>query len=92
MAIQFAPVAGIALRYGGMALATYAATRMLRQGRRDPRAEQVLDDLPMGLRLRNSENQVNASGRWSWSYRFFRGGPGLKLDAAALARLRLTRI
>ena len=35
MAIQFAPIAGLALRYGAVALATYAATRSLSSGRLD---------------------------------------------------------
>jgi|AntRauMFilla1563_2_1112583.scaffolds.fasta_scaffold01790_3 hypothetical protein len=92
MAFPIAPVAGLALRYGSVMLATYAATRMLQPGQPDPRAETAMDDLPPGLRLRRFRDQVNAGARWSRSFRPFPDGPGVKLDVAGLARLRLTRI
>lgn len=92
MAVQFAPIAGLALRYGVVALATYAATRAIPQGRRDQRAEDALDDAPDGVTLRRDDEQVNATARWTRRYRFGATGPGVEIDAAGLGRFRIRRV
>lgn len=92
MAIQLAPVAGIALRYGAVALATYAATRRIHPGRVDQNVEDAMDETPEGLTLRRSTGQVNGSARWSRTVRIGRTGPGLQIDATGLARVKVRRV
>ena len=92
MPLPIAPVAGIALRYGAVALAAWAATRRLERGFRDQRAEDALDALEEGLTLRREAGQANATGRWRRRVRLGTDGPGVEIDLAALGRLRLRRI
>ncbi len=92
MAVQFAPVAGIALRYGAVALAAYAATRYAERGRRDQRAEDVMDETQEGLTFRREDGQVNTTGRWRRVYRFGARGPGVEIDATGFARIKVRRI
>jgi len=92
MAIQFAPIAGIALRYGAVALATYAASRALAPGRLDQKVEDAMDDLPEGATFRKSDDQVNGTARWTRVYRLGRTGTAVKIDATGLARIKVTRV
>lgn len=92
MAIQFAPIAGLALRYGAVALATYAATRSLSSGRLDQNVEDAMDHLPEGASFRKSDGQVNGAARWTRVYRFGQSGKAIKIDATGLARIKVTRV
>lgn len=92
MPLPLAPVAAFALRYGAVALATYAVTRQVERGRRCQRAEDAHDRTPEGLTLRSDKEQLNATGRMKRVIRLSKTGPGVELDASAFGRLRLRRV
>ncbi|MBF9059440.1 hypothetical protein HKCCSP123_09630 [Rhodobacterales bacterium HKCCSP123] len=92
MAIPFTPVAAAALRYGAVAALAYAAARRARPRRIDPAAEAAMDVMPEGLNVGHAPGQVNAAGRWRRALRFGAAGPGMEIDLAGLARLRLRRV
>lgn len=93
MAVPLAPIAGIALRYGAVALATYAATRAIPKMRRNQHTEDVMDTVEEGIEMRrdkqDNSTQVNASARLKRTVFVKKSGPRLEIDAAALARVRL---
>lgn len=91
MALPLAPIAGFALRYGAVALATYTVTRKIGPGFRDQRAEDALDDTPEGVTLHQSDDQANASARFRRVFRVGTDGPGIEIDATALGRIRVRR-
>ncbi|MEM6896796.1 MAG: hypothetical protein AAF576_05420, partial [Pseudomonadota bacterium] len=64
MAIPLAPIAGVALRYGAVALAAYAATRTIPQLRRDQPTEDALDQVEEGIETRRDPEQMNATARF----------------------------
>jgi hypothetical protein len=85
-----APVAGLALRYGAVALTTYAALRYPAQGPHDQRAEDALDDLlAEGAAIATAAGQANGSYRLRRNVRLGSNGPGIEIDAALLGRLRI---
>ena len=91
MPIAIPPLAGIAMKYAGVALAGYALARRTAPGRRDQQLEDIMDVTPEGATLHSEAGQVNAGLRWR---RLLRPGPaarGLELDATLLARLKLRR-
>ena len=94
MPLPLAPIAGLALRYGTVALASYAlARRTLRSveaGRRDQRAEDALDDTPEGATLRREAESLHGTGRWKRVFRM--GEHGYEVDATALGRVRFRRV
>ena len=92
MPLPIAPLAGFALRYGAIAMATYAATRTVERGFRDQRAEDALDELDEGLTMRREPGQTNATGRYRRVIRLGADGPGVEIDLTALGRLRLRRV
>lgn len=92
MAIPLAPIAGLALRYGVVAMATYAATRAMTPGRLDQPVEDAMDDLPEGLTMRRDREQANASGRFVRTIRLGANGPAVRIDATALGRVKVTRL
>jgi hypothetical protein len=94
MALPLAPIAGIALRYGVVALATYAVARSIPPGRVDQRAEDALDDLEEGPSLGHARDrsQYNGALRFRRIVRLGTGGPGLEIDVSALGRLRMRRV
>ncbi len=96
MALPLAPIAAVALRYGTVAVATYAIARSVERGRRDQRAEDALDDVPEGLtahRGRGHEtDQVNATGRLRRVIRLGKNGPGVEIDAVSLTRIRFRKV
>lgn len=92
MALPLAPIAGVALRYGVVALATYAAARQIERGRRDQRAEDALDDVPEGITLRRDAAQANGTGRFRRVVRLGDDGPGVEVDLTALGRMKFRRI
>lgn len=93
MALPLAPIAGLALRYGAVALAGYALSRHIAHGRTDQRAEDAFDDAPEGLTAHRpaDRDQINATGRLRRVIRFGSTGPGFEIDATALARIRFRR-
>ena len=92
MPLPLVPIAGIALRYGGVALATYAVTRKVSHGRRDQRAEDALDDLEDGLSLRREAGQTSSTARFKRKIRLGENGPGVEIDITALGRLKIRKL
>ena len=92
MPLPIAPITAIALRYGTVALATYAVARSVERGRRDQRAEDALDETPEGLTARREGEQMNATGRMRRVIRFGESGPGIEIDASAVGRIRFRRV
>jgi len=91
MALPLVPTALVAARYAAVGLAAYAAWRAAAPGRRDQRAEDALDDLPEGTTLHGDDDATRAGLRLRRTIRLGDGGPGMEIDFAALARLRLRR-
>jgi hypothetical protein len=92
MALQFAPIAGLALRYGAVALATYAATRVIAPGRLAQPVEDEMDATPEGVSLRKTDDQVNGAARWRRAFRMGKDGSGVRIDATLLGRLKMERL
>ncbi|UWQ14157.1 hypothetical protein K3556_14800 [Aliiroseovarius sp. M344] len=92
MPLPLAPIAAIAIRYGTVAVATYALARSIERGRRDQRYEDALDDVPEGLTARRDNDQVNATARLRRVIRFGDNGPGIEIDAVSLTRIRFRKV
>jgi hypothetical protein len=92
MPLPLAPVASIALRYGAVALATYAITRQIGKAPLDQRAEDAMDDVDEGLALRREREQVNGTGRFRRVIRLGEDGPGVEVDLTALGRIRFRKV
>ncbi|MEM6728229.1 MAG: hypothetical protein AAF618_07000 [Pseudomonadota bacterium] len=92
MAVPLAPLAGVALRYGGVALVTYAATRSIPKLRRDQPTEDAFDEVDEGLAMHRDAEQMNATGRFRRVVRLGKTGPAVEIDATALTRIRMRRV
>ncbi len=94
MPLPLAPIAGIALRYGAVAVATYAITRRIRiqKGHFDQRGEDAMDDVGEGISLRREPEQVNGATRFRRVVRLGSAGPGVEIDVTALGRIRFRKI
>lgn len=94
MALPLAPLAGMALKYGAVALASYALSRQITPGAVLQRHEDTLDTLPEGATLRRPEDreQINGTFRFRRVVRFGVSGPGLDIDASVLGRFRIKRV
>jgi len=92
MALPLAPIAGIALRYSIVAVATYVVTRRVERGFYDQRAEDALDDVNEGLSLRRDADQLNGTGRFRRVIRLGAAGPGVEIDVTTLGRVRLRKV
>ena len=92
MALPLAPVALVAIRYGTVAVATYAFARQIERGRRDQRAEDALDDIPEGVTLRRDGRQTNATGRYRRVLRLKTGGPGVEIDFTSITRFSIRKV
>ena len=92
MALPLAPIAGLALRCGAVALATYAVARASAPAPRDQRAEDAMDDIAEGVAFRRETDQVNGTGRLTRVVRIGPNGPGVEIDATALTRIRIRRV
>jgi len=92
MPLPVAPLARIALRYGVIALAAYAATRRVGRAHYDQRAEDAMDSLNEGLNLRREDSQINGTGRLRRVVRLGEDGPGVEIDLSAIGRLRLRKV
>jgi hypothetical protein len=93
MALPIAPLAGLALRYGAVALAGYALSRQVARARVDQRAEDALDEVPEGIAAHRAHDreQFNGSARFRRVIRLGQSGPGIEIDATALGRIRFRR-
>ena len=92
MPLPLAPIAGIALRYGAVAVAGYALTRRAGRGFFDQRGEEAMDDVNEGITMRRSEDQVNGTARIKRRIRLGKTGPGIEIDITTLGRIRLRKI
>lgn len=92
MALPIAPIAGIALRYGAVAVATYVVARKAGMARRDQRAEDAMDETEEGVHVNRDAEQMNASARMKRVIRLGTSGPGVEIDATALSRIRIKRV
>ena len=75
MPLPIAPIAGLAFRYGAVALATYAVTRNLPATPRDQRAEDAMDDVHEGMSLGKDDEQVTGAARFRRTIRLGTTGP-----------------
>lgn len=80
-----------ALRYGSVALTTYAVSRQIKIGRRDQSEEDAHDKIEEGVTLRREAGQHNATGRFRRIIRLGKSGPGMEVDASAFARLKFRK-
>ena len=95
MPLPVAPIAGLALRYGAVALATYAIARNLPQGRTDQRTEDAFDDLADGVavhRPADRPGQTNAQVRFRRVIRLGTTGPAVEIDGSAFGRVRFRKL
>jgi len=92
MALPLAPIAGIAVRYGVVAVATYFVARRIERGHFDQRGEEAMDDVNEGISLRRESKQINGTGRFKRRIRLGKSGPGVDFDVTALGRIRIRRI
>lgn len=92
MPLPLAPIAGIALRYGIVAIATYAVTRRIEGGFFDQRGEDAMNDVNEGISLRRDTGQLNGTGRFKRVIRLGSDGPGVEIDLTALGRVRFRRV
>ena len=92
MALPLAPIAVVALRYGTVAVATYAVARRIERGRRDQRAEDAFDETPEGITLRREKRQANATGRYRRVIRLGSDGPGIEIDVTSITRIRFRKL
>ncbi|MGB1234695.1 MAG: hypothetical protein ACPG5U_03055 [Planktomarina sp.] len=92
MALPIAPFAGIALRYGGVAAATFVATRAIPRMRRNQKTEDVLDTVEEGFEFRRDPEQITGTGRYRRTIQIGRNGPKIELDIASLTRIRFRRL
>jgi hypothetical protein len=94
MPFPLVPIAGAALSFGGVAIATWFLARHVQPARIDQRAEDALDDLPEGLTARRpvDRDQGNMTGRFRRVIRLPGDGGAIEIDAAFVARLRARRL
>lgn len=92
MVLPIAPLAGVALRYGVVAVAAFAVTRRVGRAHFDQRCEEAMNDVNEGVALRKENNQVNGTGRFRRVIRVGTEGPGLEIDITALGRVKFRKI
>lgn len=92
MALNIPPMAFIALRYGAVAVAGFAAARYAKPGRFSDAVEAEMDAAPDGFDMRKAPGQLAAAGKFSKIWRAGRVGPRFRVDGTALARLRIRRV
>ena len=93
MPLPLAPIAGLAIRYGLVAVAAYGVHRALRAGRCDQRAEDAMDALDEGVAVHRPKDrsQTNAAARFRRVIRMG-DGFGIEIDAAAFGRFRIRKV
>jgi hypothetical protein len=92
MPLPLVPIAGVAIRYGAVALVAYGVRRALRPGRTDQQAEDVLDKTDEGLAVHRpaDRGQTNTAARFRRTLRI--GEKAFEIDFAALARFRIRKV
>ncbi|MEM8980273.1 MAG: hypothetical protein AAGD04_12365 [Pseudomonadota bacterium] len=92
MALPLAPIAGLALRYGAVAVASYALTRNVTKAHYDQRGQDALDDVEEGFAVRRDPGQTDATARMVRTVRLGKSGPGFEIDASAFGRIKVKRV
>jgi len=94
MPLPLAPIAGIALRYGAVAVATYAVARRvsIQKAHYDQRGEDAMDSVNEGMSVRRDPEQVNGATRFRRVVRVGTDGPGIEIDVTALGRIRFRKV
>jgi hypothetical protein len=94
MPLPLAPIAGIAARYGAVALVAYAVTRRMNRLQSLQSTEDALDRVDEGLAANRptDRQQINAAARWRRIVRLGANGPGIEIDATVLGRLKFRKI
>jgi len=92
MPLPLAPIAGIALRYGAVAVASYALPRQIERGFFDQRGEEAMDDVTEGITMHRGDGQLNGTARLRRRIRLGKNGPGIEIDVTTLGRIRLRKI
>jgi len=90
--MPLAPVAGVALRYVAVTLALYALLQARAHVRRDQRVEDAMDEMPEGAAVARDADGLRGGVRTRRVVRLGTNGPGIALDFAGLARLRMWRV
>lgn len=96
MPLPLAPIAGVALRYGAVALigAVIAKRSMKTRDHKDVAREQSFNDIQDGIDLERveSEDEVQLEGTHGYWQRVWLGNRGIELDSRILARLRIRKL
>ena len=92
MPLPLVPTAAVAVRYAALGLAVYGALRARERARRDQRAEDAMDELGEGPAYRRDPDGLRGAWRFQRVIRAGQAGPGIEIDFAGLARLRLRRV
>jgi hypothetical protein len=92
MPLPLAYIAGFAIKYGAVALVTYAAIRTVGQLPKSQPTEDALDQVNEGLDLRRNPEDLNAAGRLRRIISLSKTGRGIEIDATALIRVRLRKV
>lgn len=92
MPVALPPLAGIALKYGTVAIAGYVLACATSHRRLDQPLEDIMDATPEGATLRTADGQTNATFRWRRIFRLNSTGRGVEIDATALTRLKVKRL
>lgn len=92
MALPLAPIAYTALRYGAVAVATYALSRRVSLSQTRQENEDALDRIDEGLAAHRPKdrNQINGSARYRRTIWF--GNTGVEFDATALGRIKIRKL
>ena len=92
MPLPLAYIARFAMKYGAVALVTYATIRTVGQLPRPQPTEDALDQVNEGLDLRRNHEELNAAGRLRRIISLSKIGRGVEIDATALIRVRLRKV
>jgi hypothetical protein len=92
LALQIPPLAFLALRYGAVAVAGFAAARFAPRGRLSQAVEAEMNAAPDGLQVCKAPGQLAAAGKITKTWSVGRFGPRFSMDGTALARLRIRRL
>ena len=94
--LALSPFAWMAIRYGAVAAVALIAARNRASQPKDAQHDAVLDALPEGIRAAphraEAESALHGDGRLRRVFRLRRDGPGVEIEAAGLARLRVRRV
>lgn len=96
MPLPLAPIAGIALRYGAVALigAVIAKRSMKTRDHKDVARENAWSNVEDGLNVERveSEDEVQLEGTHGHWQRIWVGSRGIEFDSRILARLRIRKL